>query len=142
MSQDSKQEKIIVSACLAGVECRYDCEAKSNSQVQDLAQKGIAFPVCPEQLGGLPTPRPPAERIGEKVLDVNDQDVTEEYQQGAKEALKLAKLIGAKKAILKSKSPMCGCGQIYSGNFDEQLVEGDGVFTELLKKNGIEVETK
>lgn len=129
----------IVSACLAGVHCRYDCKAQSRSDIEKMVQNGQAIPVCPEQLGGLPTPRPPAERVENQVLTKSGQDVTNQYKAGATEALNIAKLCGATEALLKSKSPMCGCGKIYDGSFTGTLAEGDGVFTELLKKHGIKV---
>lgn len=134
-------EKILVSACLVGINCRYDCKSKSNSKIIDLLDRGIAVPVCPEQLGGLPTPREPAERVGDKVLTGKGKDVTENFIRGAEEALKLAKLVGAKKAILKSKSPMCGKGLIYDGTHTGNLTKGDGFATELFLRNNIEVES-
>jgi uncharacterized protein YbbK (DUF523 family) len=133
-------EKIIVSACLAGLECRYDCKSKERSEIIELVKKGVATPVCPEQLGGLPTPRDPAEIIEDKVLTVHGKDVTFEYQKGAQEAFKVLKLTGATKAILKSKSPMCGVGEVYDGSYSGKTVEGDGIFAKLLKSNGIKVE--
>ncbi|MGZ3774174.1 MAG: DUF523 domain-containing protein [Pseudobdellovibrionaceae bacterium] len=129
----------IVSACLAGVHCRYDCKSQARTEIQQMVQNGSAIPVCPEQLGGLPTPRPPAERVTEKVVTKSGQDVTAQYFFGADEALKIAKLCGATEALLKSKSPMCGSGKIYDGTFTGSLKSGDGVFTELLKKNGINI---
>ncbi|UOF00276.1 DUF523 domain-containing protein [Bdellovibrio reynosensis] len=129
----------IVSACLAGVHCRYDCKAQTRPEIEEMVGKGEAIPVCPEQLGGLSTPRPPAERIGEQVLTNKGVDVTDQYKKGAEEAFQIAKLCGASEALLKSKSPMCGSGKIYDGTFTGSLKEGDGVFAELLKKNGIKV---
>lgn len=129
----------IVSACLAGVHCRYDCKSQSRTEIQEMVQNGEAIPVCPEQLGGLSTPRPPAEKVGNKVLTKSGQDVTAQYQSGANEALKIAQLCGASEALLKSKSPMCGCGKIYDGTFTGNLTEGDGVLTKLLKANNIKV---
>lgn len=129
----------IVSACLSGVHCRYDCKAQTRSNIEEMVQNGEAIPVCPEQLGGLSTPRPPAERIGDKVITNQGADVTAQYVRGAEEALRIAKLAGATEALLKSKSPMCGCGKIYDGSFSGGLKNGDGVFAELLKKNGIKV---
>nr|BFD58032.1 DUF523 domain-containing protein [Bdellovibrio sp. CKG001] len=131
----------IVSACLSGVHCRYDCKAQTRSSIEEMVQNGEAIPVCPEQLGGLPTPRPPAERIGDRVLTNQGADVTAEYQRGAQEALRIAKLTGATEALLKSKSPMCGCGKIYDGTFSGNQKDGDGVFAELLKNHGIKVTT-
>lgn len=131
--------KIIVSACLAGLECRYDCASQERAFIRELVEKGEAIPVCPEQMGGLPTPRPPAEIQGERVISVEGKDVSYEYARGAREALKIAELIGAREALLKSKSPMCGSGKVYDGSFQGKLVEGDGIFTRLLKKKGLKV---
>lgn len=127
----------IVSACLAGIECRFDCKSKTSIQIVEMIEKGEAIPLCPEQLGGLSTPRTPAEIIGDKVIDKNGIEVTKQYHHGAKEALKIAKLAGASEAYLKSKSPMCGSDQIYDGSFSSNLIEGDGIFAKLLKENGI-----
>lgn len=134
--------KIIVSACLAGLNCRYDGAAKPCEKVMQLVAEGRAVPVCPEQLGGLPTPRQSSERVGERVLRKDGADVTAEFMRGAEESLKLAKMIGATEAILKSRSPSCGCNQIYDGTFTSTLVPGDGVFAALCKANGIAVKTE
>jgi uncharacterized protein YbbK (DUF523 family) len=134
----SKKLKI-VSACLAGVECRYDCQAQSRQDIIDMVNKGEAIPVCPEQLGGLPTPRPPAEIVGEKVLTKDGDDVTENYRLGAEEALKIVKENGCDEVYLKSKSPMCGYGKIYDGSHSGKLIEGHGTFARLLKKIGIKI---
>lgn len=99
------------------------------------------IPICPEQLGGLPTPRPASEIIGDKVINNEGTDVTSNYQKGAEEALKIAKLLGIKKALLKAKSPSCGNGKIYDGTFSGTLIDGDGITTKLLKENNIEVIT-
>ena len=90
-------------------------------------------------MGGLSTPRPPSERIGNKVINNQGADVTSEYTKGAEETLKLAKLFNVKKALLKTKSPSCGKGKIYDGTFNGKLIEGNGVTVDLLKSNGIEV---
>ncbi|WP_415063547.1 DUF523 domain-containing protein [Bdellovibrio sp.] len=129
----------IVSACLSGSHCRFDCQAKTRTEIQAMVQRGEALPVCPEQLGGLSTPRPPAERVGEQVLTKQGKDVTSEFLRGAEEALQIAKLCGATEAFLKSKSPMCGSNRIYDGSFSGNVIAGDGVFAALLKKNGIKV---
>jgi len=133
---------IIVSACLAGLRCRYDGGEKTCQEVLRLLAEGKAIPVCPEQLGGLPTPRLPAEQIGDRVIRKDGVDVTDAFHRGAQEALKIARLVGAKTAILKARSPSCGCGKIYDGSFAGRLVEGNGVFAELCKKEGIEVKTE
>jgi uncharacterized protein YbbK (DUF523 family) len=93
-------------------------------------------------LGGLPTPRQSSERVGERVLRKDGADVTAEFFRGAEEAFKLAKMIGASQAILKAKSPSCGCNQIYDGTFSGTLIPGDGVFAAMCKANGIAVKTE
>lgn len=135
--------KILVSACLCGVECRYDGAGKYDERIAKLVKEGKAIMVCPEQLGGLSTPRIPAEgQTNGHMITKKGDDVTAEYEKGAQEALKIAQLSGATTAILKSKSPMCGCGQIYDGSFSGTQKEGDGVLTKLLKKNNISVKTE
>ncbi|WPU67146.1 DUF523 domain-containing protein [Peredibacter starrii] len=131
--------KKIVSACLAGFQCRFDCAHKEREEIRAMVEKGEAIAVCPEQMGGLPTPRTPAEQIGNKIISKTGTDVTAEYELGAHQALKMAELTGATEAYLKSRSPMCGSGQIYDGSFSGKLVEGDGVFTKLLKSRNIKV---
>lgn len=132
----------IVSACLAGINCRYDGGSKANQKVIELVKKGEAIPVCPEQLAGLTTPRTPTEEKDGKIITKDGKDLTKEFQEGAQKALKIAKSSNCKEAILKSKSPTCGCGKIYDGSFSGKLVEGDGVFTKLLKENNISVVTE
>jgi uncharacterized protein YbbK (DUF523 family) len=129
----------LCSACLLGVECRYDGKSKTNRKVLQLSKKEALIPICPEQLGGLPTPRTPAEQINDKVFTRAGKDVTLNFIQGAKEVLKIAKIYGVNEAILKQRSPSCGCGQIYDGTFSGKIIKGDGVTTALLKKNGINV---
>ncbi len=143
---------ILVSACLCGVHCRYDGKAKPDEEIIALLRAGKAIPVCPEQLGGLPVPRLPAEILagdGEAVLNGaarvynrSGQDVTEAFVMGAEETLLIARLSGAEKAILKANSPSCGAGVIYDGTFSGSTRAGDGVASALLKKNGIEVEAR
>ncbi|MDY6305440.1 MAG: DUF523 domain-containing protein [Oribacterium sp.] len=130
-------KKYIVSACLCGIPCRMDGKAKPNSFVVDLYKKGLVVPVCPEQDGGLSTPRDPSERLGDRVVSCKGKDVTEEFRRGAEIDLEKARTNGCTVAILKAKSPSCGVGMIHNGKFDGDLVPGDGVFTELLKKEGI-----
>ncbi|GAB6162435.1 hypothetical protein JCM12298_15940 [Desulfothermus naphthae] len=88
-------------------------------------------------MGGLPTPRECAEIIGTKVFTRSGKDVTQNFIQGAKETLYIAKLLGIKRAILKQYSPSCGCGKIYDGSFSRKIIKGDGVTTKLLKEEGI-----
>ena len=138
--------EFIVSACLAGVKCRYDGTDSLDYEVAQLVASGRALPVCPEQLGGLSTPRLPAEMKdgdgrgvlkGEtRVVATNGADVTRAYIIGAREALKLANLVGAKKAITKERSPSCGSRYIYRGN---EVMPGKGVMVALFEKEGIEV---
>jgi len=132
----------IVSACLAGIKCKWDGKSKSCQKVIELVRQGKAIPVCPEQLGGLTTPRAPAEQTGNKVFTKDGEDVTVQFEKGAKEALKIAKLANCNEVILKSKSPSCGSGKIYDGTFSGKLIDGDGVFVKILKKNNIKVLTE
>ena len=130
---------ILVSACLLGCACRYDGQSKPYPLAQELAKRGLAVPVCPEQLGGLPTPRKPSERRGERVVMSDGRDVTAEFDKGAETALALARRFGCKTALMKERSPSCGSGQIYDGSFSHVLVPGSGVAAELLAQNGITV---
>ena len=129
----------IVSACLCGINCKYNGRNNLNPAVLKLVKEGKAIPVCPEQLGGLPTPRIPSERKNGKVINKEGIDVTKNFQDGANEVLKLCKELNIKTCILKSKSPSCGYGEIYDGNFNGTLVKGNGVLTDMLIDNGIEV---
>ena len=131
--------RVLVSACLLGVNCRYNGIPQTDEAVAELLTKEdvTLIPVCPEQLGGLPTPRTPSEQVGERVLDEQGNDRTEAFVQGAKEALRLAKLYGCEVAILKERSPSCGNGFVYDGTFSHTQIPGDGVCAGLLKKNGI-----
>lgn len=129
----------LCSACLLGINCRYDGRSKPSKKVLELARKEVLIPVCPEQLGGLPTPREQSELRGESVVTRSGKDITENLVRGAKQVLKIAKLFDVKEAILKQRSPSCGCGQIYDGTFTGTVIRGDGVTTALLKKHGIKV---
>ena len=126
--------RILVSACLLGVRCRYDGESKACPAVLDLAKEHELIPVCPEQLGGLPTPRTPAEIQGERVVTRDGRDVTKEYQKGAEKAARLYQLLRCDCAILKARSPSCGCGQVYDGTFSGTLTPGDGITAQALKR--------
>ncbi|WP_296827297.1 DUF523 domain-containing protein [uncultured Megasphaera sp.] len=132
---------ILISSCLLGQYCRYDGKTKTYEAVESLlGRDDLHFiPVCPEQAGGLATPRPPAERCRGRVVTEGGLDVTDQYERGAAAALYLARLFHCTKAILKAKSPSCGCGLIYDGTFTRTLTEGDGVTAALLKAEGIEV---
>lgn len=139
----------LISACLAGCECRYDGKANTVRNFVEMVEQGEAVFVCPEQIGGLSTPRPPAEIVGGDGADVLDgnakvitntgEDVTSEFIKGAHEALQAAKLAGVKEAILKESSPSCGSAKIYDGTFSACKVTGNGVTAALLKRNGIRV---
>jgi len=138
----------IVSACLVGIDCRFDGKNKSSDALIEAFEKGGLIPVCPEQLGGLATPRPPSRIVdgdGYDVLDGKTRvvsqsggDVTENFIRGAGEVLKIVQILNVKEAILESKSPSCGCGAIYDEIYGE-LTRGDGVLTALLKRNGVQV---
>ena len=130
---------ILVSACLLGHACRYDGQSKPHAGVAELLKKHTLVPICPEVQGGLPTPRPPAEIQGDRVINSEGRDVTDCYQRGAQAALELTKILGADTAILKQRSPSCGSGQIHNGKFDGGLVDGWGVTAQLLRDNGITV---
>ncbi|MDI3534569.1 MAG: hypothetical protein PWQ82_934 [Thermosediminibacterales bacterium] len=143
---------ILVSACLTGLCCKYNGGSNYNEKVYKLVEMRKAIPFCPEQLGGLPTPRPPSEIINgdgkdiflgkAKVINSSGEDVTQKFIKGAEESLKLAKTMRVKKAILKSRSPSCGCGMIYDGTFSGRKKKGNGVTAELFMQNGIEVITE
>lgn len=133
---------IIVSACLAGVECRYNAQAFPIPEVIELVKSGKAMPLCPEILANLSTPRPSVEQCAGKFLSNCGKDLTAEYITGAKLALAISKLAGSKIAILKSKSPTCGSGLVYDGTFSGKLIEGDGIFCTLLKEENIKVYTE
>ena len=131
--------RILVSACLLGAACRYDGRSKPHPGVIGLMKHHQLVPVCPEQLGGLPTPRTPSERRGERVVMADGADVTEQYRRGAEEALRLCRLLGCEAAVLKERSPSCGKDRIYDGTFSGTLTDGWGVTAELLRQNGIPV---
>ena len=132
----------VVSACLAGFKCRWDGKAYPCQKIIKLVKEGKAIPVCPEQLGGLTTPRIPAEQKGNKVFDKNGKDLTKAFLKGAQEVLRIAQSNNCKEAILKSKSPSCGSGKVYDGTFSGKLIKGDGICAGLLKKNGVKVFTE
>ena len=129
--------KILISACLLGLPCRYDGASKPQLWVEELARRHELIPMCPEQMGGLPTPRNPSERRGDRVVMNDGRDVTAEYCRGAEETLRLGRLYGCTAAVLKERSPSCGCGRIYDGTFTGTLTDGDGVTAALLKAHGI-----
>ena len=133
---------IIVSACLLGICCRYDGKIKTDENICVLAKTDTLIPVCPEQLGGRPTPRLPVEIKNGRVVEKDGADHTDEFIKGAYEVLKIAKINCVKNAVLKSNSPSCGFGKIYDGTFSGKLVDGNGVFAGMLSSMGIEVITE
>ena len=133
------KEPLLISACLLGTACRYDGKRQPLPQLERLMERYHLIPICPEQLGGLATPRVPAERVGDRVLTAENTDVTAAYEAGAQEVLRLAQLYGCKKALLKERSPSCGHGKIYDGTFSRQLVDGSGVTAQLLAEQGVAV---
>ena len=133
--------KLLISACLLGVPCRYDGKSKHlpEAQLVALREKYELLPVCPEQAGGLPTPRVPSERRGERVVNRAGQDVTVAFERGAFSTLETARREGCTLALLKERSPSCGSGAIYDGSFTGTVVPGDGVTAALLKASGLTV---
>lgn len=133
--------KVLVSACLLGVNCRYNGVPVEDRAVTELLKREdiTLIPVCPEQLGGLPTPRKPSERKGDLVVSSEGEDRTEAFAKGAEEALRIAKLYGCEAAVLKERSPSCGNKEVYDGSFTGTLVPGEGVTAELLRRNGVKV---
>ena len=131
--------KILVSGCLLGFPCRYDGKSCPVAEIRELAKQHTLIPVCPEQQGGLPTPRLPSEIIGEKVINREGTDVSEQYHRGAEIALQTAKLNDIHLAVLKAKSPSCGKGKVYDGTFSGTLIPGNGVTVSLLEAEGIAV---
>ena len=149
----------MVSACLAGINCRYDGKNTFDDRIAALVREGRAIPLCPEVLGGLPTPRESCEIVGTKpepdsqnkkvnrgdgsrgrqVLGASGADHTEAYQEGAEKTLAICRIAGIDTAILQDRSPSCGFGRIYDGSFTGRLNEGNGVTAEQLSKNGIKV---
>jgi uncharacterized protein YbbK (DUF523 family) len=137
----------LVSACLAGVNCRYDGKNAKFKEIEKLVKDGKAIAICPEVITGLSIPRDSCEILvtddGEKkVISRNNIDFTEAYKRGAQKTLNIVKAIGIHTAILKARSPSCGCGQVYDGKFSGTLINGNGITVELLLDNGIRVFTE
>lgn len=130
---------ILVSACLCGEICRYDAKDAGIPFFKDLWKRGLAIPVCPEVLGGLPVPRDPCEIAGNRVLDTSGLDRTEAFRLGAEKTLCIAKEHGIAAAVLKERSPSCGVTRIYDGTFGSRTIPGRGVTASLLAANGFAV---
>ena len=137
----NKKEKILVSACLLGVNCKYNGGNNYSQEIDEFLKNYEIIPICPEIMGGLPTPRVASEIVGNKVLSRDGNDVTSQFEKGAQECLFLAKKYNVKKALLKAKSPSCGSGGIYDGTFTGAIIDGDGITAKLFKENGVEVIT-
>ncbi|NQV13356.1 MAG: DUF523 domain-containing protein [Parcubacteria group bacterium] len=147
MNKEEKRIKYVISACLLGIPCRWNKKPKVDKKALNIFLRGKAIPLCPELLAGLPTPRPACEIIGgdgksvlsgeAKVKDQKRNDYSKTFIIGAEKALNIVKKMGIKEAILKSGSPSCGAFYIYSGDFSGKKKKGIGVFTALLKKEGI-----
>jgi len=135
-------EKILLSACLAGVPCRYDGASKQDARVALRVRDCEVVLVCPEQLGGLSTPRPRHEIRNGRVISEHGEDRTEDFLTGAREALRTAQTQGCRRAILKARSPSCGKGLVYDGTFTGRTVAGNGLTAALLLRSGIEVQTE
>ena len=132
---------ILVSSCLLGVNCKYNGGNNKSEKLLSILDVYGFIPICPEQLGGMTTPRKPSEitRDGRRVTDIDGQENTEFFLRGAEETLKIAKSFKVKYAVLKEKSPSCGSNFIYDGTFSGKLVPGKGLTAKLLEENGIKV---
>ena len=137
--KEEEKKKFLVSACLLGDNCKYDGKNNYNERLANFLSDKIVFKVCPEQLGGLSTPRSPSEIKNGSVYNKKGEDVSYFFTKGALETLKIAQENEISMAILKSNSPSCGNGEVYDGTFTGKLIPGDGITAHLLKMNGIEV---
>ncbi|WP_239391261.1 DUF523 domain-containing protein [Cloacibacillus sp. An23] len=131
--------KILVSACLLGVKCRYDGGAKPDARVSALADEHELVPVCPEKLGGLESPREPSEISGGRVFGRDGRDLTEKFELGARRTLEAARRAGCRCAVLKERSPSCGSSSVYDGSFSGRVVPGAGLAAALLMADGVKV---
>lgn len=134
-----RKPRALVSACLLGAACRYDGGSQALKRLDALLDRCEPVPVCPEQLGGLPTPRTPSERLDGRVIARDGKDVTEAFARGAREAVRLAGLLGIRVALLKARSPSCGCREVYDGSFTGKTIPGQGVTAQALTEAGIAV---
>jgi len=145
--KNTQTVRYIVSACLAGEKCRYDGNSNTIDAIMNLVKNGTAIPVCPEMLGGLPAPRVRCElhKDIDGSMEIKGEDgntYTDPFIRGAEMALNTAEENGITKAILKHRSPSCGCGLIYDGTFTGKLIEGNGIAAGLFLKSGINVITE
>ncbi len=130
---------VLVSACLMGFRCRYDGDTQRLACLDALRERHVLIPVCPEVMGGLPTPREPSEIRDGRVVSRDGRDVTEAFRRGAREAEKIARTCGCGCALLKERSPSCGLGKVYDGTFSGTLTDGDGLCARLLADCGLRV---
>ena len=133
------REKLLISACLLGENCKYSGGNNYDPLTEALRERFELVPVCPERLGGLTSPRDPAERVGDRVLSRAGEDWTAAFRLGAEKALEIARQEGVTRAVLKERSPSCGCGAVYDGTFTGTVVPGDGVAAELLRGSGVSI---
>ena len=133
------REKLLISACLLGRNCKYNGGNNYTPLVEALKARYDLVPVCPECFGGLPIPHEPSERVGDKVLSKSGEDVTEPFRRGAEKTLAAAIQQGVTRAVLKERSPSCGCGSIYDGTFTGTRVPGEGVFARMAREAGLEI---
>jgi uncharacterized protein YbbK (DUF523 family) len=138
-SGSADRPALLVSACLLGTRCNHEAGHSRRAAVEALAETSRLVPVCPEVCGGLSTPRPAAERVGTRVVNAENEDVTDAYERGARAAVELAVAVGAQRAILKARSPSCGAHEVYDGSFSRKLRSGEGVTAAALRAAGIEV---
>ena len=131
--------KIGVSSCLLGINCKYNGQSNKNEGILKLKEKYELVPICPEVLGGLSTPRIPAEIIKDKVINKEGIDVTKNYNNGANKALQILKENNINIVILKSKSPSCGRDKVYDGTFSHVLIDGQGISAKLFSQNNITI---
>ncbi|HKY74846.1 MAG TPA: DUF523 domain-containing protein [Acidimicrobiia bacterium] len=136
---DQSKPALLVSACLLGVACNHEGRGSPRAVVDELARHYRLVPVCPEVLGGLPTPRAAAELQGYRVVNIEGEDVTAAYRRGAEAAVAVALAVGAERAVLKARSPSCGSSSVYDGTFSRRLVPGRGVTAAALAAAGLEV---
>ncbi len=134
-----KKKHYLVSACLLGINCKFNGSNNYNPKVITFLKDKDFTPVCPEQLGGLSTPRIPAEIVGQKMINNEGDDVSTFFERGAKETLKIAELIGATHAIFKDGSPSCGTSRVRDGTFKQNSITGEGWTTTLLRRNKIKI---
>ncbi len=133
------KEKLLISACLLGRNCKYNGGNNYHPLTEKLRERYDLVPVCPECFGGLPIPHDPSERVGDRVLSRSGADVTAAFQKGAEKTVEAARKAGARKAVLKERSPSCGFGAIYDGTFTGTVVPGDGVAAQALAAEGVAI---